>query len=234
MNDNGKILLKQLLAGRDHARVHPVAGQMMNFAYLIGCSKTGQCLAVDPSWDPGGIVEIAKANSMTVTGCVATHGHPDHVGGQMMGMDIPGIREMAQMIDGPIYVHPLDAPFLSALTSISQDKFAVRDEGNDIQIGELSIKVLHTPGHTPGHICLLSDNYLITGDVLFVGACGRTDLPGAEPIKMYRSLQKLSALPEETVVLPGHHYGSAMTSTIGNENRTNPYLRLSESDWSQM
>lgn len=152
----------------------------------------------------------------------------------MMGINVPGIREMTQLIDGPVYVHPSDAEFLAILTSVPKERLAIHNEGDDIELGNLRIQVLHTPGHSPGHLCLLAGNHLITGDVLFVGACGRTDLPGAEPAKMYESLKKLSELPEQTIVYPGHHYGAAMTSTIGDEKRTNPYLRLSKSDWDRM
>jgi hydroxyacylglutathione hydrolase len=93
---------------------------------------------------------------------------------------------------------------------------------------------LHTPGHSPGSISLVVEGHVLTGDVLFVGACGRTDLPGADPKVMLESLQRLATLPGETVVLPGHHYGGAVESTIDAERRTNPYLQLSADDWARM
>ncbi|MBN1653272.1 MAG: MBL fold metallo-hydrolase [Deltaproteobacteria bacterium] len=231
MAESKTLFFKQLLSGRHHARVHPVAGQMMNFAYLVGCRETGQCLAVDPSWDPRGIVEIAEENRMKVVGSVATHCHPDHIGGQMMGMDIPGVREITELTGGPVHVHKLEAAFLCAITGVSETRLMQHEDEDLIALGQLSIRVLHTPGHSPGHICLLVENHLITGDVLFVGACGRVDLPGAEPKKMVASLKKLASLPEETIVFPGHHYGSAVTSTIGEEKRSNPYMRFREDDW---
>jgi hydroxyacylglutathione hydrolase len=234
MSESETLFLKQLLAGRDHARIHPVAGQMMNFAYLVGCKKTGECLAVDPSWDPQGIIEIAKENKMQITGSVSTHCHPDHVGGQMMGVDIPGIREMTELTGTVVHAHRLEAQFLSAITGVPEKNLVQHEDDDVIAVGELNIRVLHTPGHSPGHICLLAENSLMTGDVLFVGACGRTDLPGSEPKAMYTSLKKLAALPDETIVYPGHHYGNAMTSTIGNEKRTNPYMRLGEREWARM
>ncbi len=231
MSESETLFFKQLLSGRDHARIHPIAGQMMNFAYLVGCRKTGQCLAVDPSWDPRGIVDIAKENRLQVVGSVATHCHPDHVGGQMGGMDIAGVRELTELTNGVVHVHKLEAGFLSAITGVPEEKLVLHEDDDLIELGELSIRVLHTPGHSPGHICLLVENHLITGDLLFVGACGRIDLPGAEPKKMFTSLKRVASLPEDTIVYPGHHYGSDITSTIGDEKRTNPYLRMDDIDF---
>lgn len=231
MSESETLFLKQLLSGRHHARIHPVAGQMMNFAYLIGCRKTGQCLAVDPSWDPRGIVEIAIENEMQIIGSVATHCHPDHVGGEMGGMEIAGVRELLELTQGVVHVHRLEGEFLSAITGVPQKNLVLHEDDDVIELGELKIQVIHTPGHSPGHICLLVENNLITGDLLFVGACGRIDLPGSEPKKMVKSLKRVASLPDDTIVYPGHHYGSAITSTIGDEKRTNPYLRLGENNF---
>ena len=109
MAEDSSLYFKQLLSGRDHARAHPFAGQMVNFAYLVGCANTKECLVVDPTWDPLGIVDVAESDGMSVVGAVATHAHTDHVGGTMMGVEIPGIRELAELIDGPIHVHTLEA-----------------------------------------------------------------------------------------------------------------------------
>ena len=226
MTEASNLYLRQLLAGRDHAMTHPVAGQMMNFAYLVGCREAGECLVVDPSWDPQGLVDIAKEDGLQVVGAVATHGHPDHVGGSMMGLDVPGVLELLQLVDGPLHTHPQEEPVLQAVTG--------HEDGDTIQVGSVEIRVIHTPGHSPGSISLEVEGHVITGDVLFVGACGRTDLPGADAGVMFQSLQRLAELPEPTVVLPGHHYGAAVRSTIGDEKRTNPYLRLSPQDWSRM
>jgi len=229
MSESETLFFKQLLSGRDHAKIHPVAGQMANFAYLVGCRKTGQCLAVDPSWDPRGIFDIAKENEMRLVGSVATHCHPDHVGGQMGGMEIAGVREITELTQGVVHVHELEAQFLSAITGVPKEKLVLHQDDDLIELGELSIRVLHTPGHSPGHICLLVENHLITGDLLFVGACGRIDLPGSEPKKMVASLKKVASLPNDTIVYPGHDYGRAITSTIGEEKQTNPYLRMDDS-----
>ncbi len=234
MSDDSNLYLRQLLAGRDHARTHPVAGQMMNFAYLLGCRETGECLAVDPTWDPQGIVDIAREDGMTVVGAVATHGHPDHVGGTMMGLDVPGVAELLGLIDGPLHSHPLEAPLLQTLTGVAPERMELHEDQTTFPVGTVEVQVLHTPGHSPGSISLVAGGHVLTGDVLFVGACGRTDLPGADPKVMLESLQRLATLPDETVVLPGHHYGGAVRSTIADERRTNPYLQLSAEDWARM
>ncbi|MBT3217619.1 MAG: MBL fold metallo-hydrolase [Proteobacteria bacterium] len=229
------LFIKQLLAGRDHASQHPIARQMMNCAYLIGCSKSKECLVVDPSWDPLGTIEIAKKEGYRVVGAIATHGHPDHVGGSWMGFPIPGLSKLMDAIDGPVYVHPVDAPALTKLTGIEETHQKHKLEGDVIKIGDVSIDVLHTPGHTPGHLTFLCEGYLITGDVLFVGGCGRTDLDGSDVRKMGESLLRLRTLPDETIVFPGHHYGPAIQSTIGEEKRTNPTMRFESVDqWMRM
>ncbi len=234
MSEHSTVVVKQLLAGRDHARVHPHAGQMGNFAYLVGCRETGECLAVDPSWDPRGIVEAARGDGLTVVGCIATHGHPDHIGGSMMGMPIPGIVELAEMMEGPVHTHADEVPMLLA-TGIAEDRLALHDDGDEIAVGDTRIQVLHTPGHSPGSISLLVGGHVLTGDVLFVGACGRIDLPGADARQMYASLMRLAGLPDDTVVLPGHAYGPAPRSTVAEERRTNPYLQVGTAEeWVRM
>jgi hydroxyacylglutathione hydrolase len=235
MSDGSTLYLRQLLSGRDHAKDHPMAGQMMNFAYLVGCTESKECLVVDPSWDPQGIVEVAAEDGMKVVGGIATHGHPDHVGGEMMGMPIPGIVELADITGGTIHAPREDLMMIRAVTSMAEDAFTLHEDGGVIQVGSVRIDVMHTPGHTPGHMCLVADGNVITGDVLFVGACGRVDLPGSDPGEMFQSLKRLAALPGPTKVWPGHHYGTAITSTIENENRTNPTLHPeTEEAWVRM
>ena len=233
MTDENALIVKQLLAGRDHAMGHPVAPQMMNFAYLVACAETQDCLLVDPTWDPAGLVEIAESQGFKVVGCIATHGHADHVGGHMMGFEVPGTREIADR--GPIHAHATELEMLTGGTGLPADAFQLHEDGAFIEVGKQRLEVLLCPGHTPGHIVLFGGGAAITGDVLFVGACGRIDLPGSDPRAMYESLQRLGQLPAATVVYPGHHYGGAMTSTIGNEKNTNPYLQISSAEeWTRM
>ncbi len=233
--DRTEPFVKQLLAGRDHAVVHPMAAEMRNLAYLVGCSQTGECLLVDPTWAPEGLLEIASDAGIQVVGAIVTHAHPDHVGGSLMGMQIPGVAELVGLIDGPIHTHSAEAAFLAGMTGVPEDRLVAHSDRDVIMVGQVQIEVLHAPGHSPGGICLFFDGHLITGDVLFVGACGRLDLPGADPAKMYESLQRLTRLPGDTVVLPGHDYGPAPRSTIADEIRSNPYLQVPSRDaWMAM
>lgn len=219
------LTVHQLLAGRDHAITDPIARQMANFAYLVGSRATRECFVVDPSWDPQGIVDRAAREGFRVVGVIATHGHPDHIGGEWMNLQIKGLRELLQELSVPVHVHADDLPLLTTFSGLDPASITTHVDGDVIHLGESEIKLLHSPGHTPGGICLLANGHLITGDVLFVGACGRVDLPGSDPRQMFTSLQRLGALPEETVVWPGHDYGSAPRSTIGQELRSNPSMR---------
>jgi glyoxylase-like metal-dependent hydrolase (beta-lactamase superfamily II) len=136
---------------------------------------------------------------------------------------IPGVEELLAKVPARIYVHKAEREFLPGLGS---DLVKV-DNHETLQVGRLTITFLHTPGHTPGSQCFLVGDRLISGDTLFIGSCGRTDLPGSDPSEMYYSLtQRLAALPEATTLLPGHNYGGT-SSTIGDEKRQNPFLRFS-------
>ena len=156
---------------------------------------------------------------MALVGALVTHTHQDHVGGSLesWGMPgrIPGVEELLERVPLKVYVNKAEREFLKGLGS---DLVAV--DGHDtLAVGRLTLTFLHTPGHTPGSQCFLVDGRLVSGDTLFIGACGRTDLPGSDPAEMYYSLtQRLAALPDETILLPGHNYGGA-SSTIGDEKR---------------
>jgi glyoxylase-like metal-dependent hydrolase (beta-lactamase superfamily II) len=201
-------------------------GPMQNFVYLIGDPVARQCVVVDPAWDIDTIVDTAAADDMTVTGAVVTHTHQDHVGGSLesWGMPgrIPGIEELLERVRAKVYVHKAEREFLRGFGS---DLVKV-DNHDTLPVGRLTLTFLHTPGHTPGSQCFLVDGRLISGDTLFIGSCGRTDLPGSDPKEMYYSLtQRLAALPDNTVLLPGHNYGGE-ASTIGREKRQNPFMQF--------
>jgi glyoxylase-like metal-dependent hydrolase (beta-lactamase superfamily II) len=135
---------------------------------------------------------------------------------------IPGVEELLERVRARVYVHKAEREFLRGFGS---DLVQV-DHGYRLQVGRLTIEFLHTPGHTPGSQCFLVDGRLVSGDTLFIGSCGRTDLPGSDPTEMYYSLtQRLAALPDDTVLLPGHNYGGP-ASTLGREKRDNPFLRM--------
>jgi glyoxylase-like metal-dependent hydrolase (beta-lactamase superfamily II) len=163
---------------------------------------------------------------MTLVGALVTHTHQDHVGGSLAswGMPgrIPGVEELLARVPAKVYVHKAEREFLPGLGS---DLVKV-DNHDTLDVGRLRLTFLHTPGHTPGSQCFLIDGRLISGDTLFIGSCGRTDLPGSDPSEMYYSLtQRLGALPDDTVLFPGHNYGGP-ESTIGHEKRQNPFMRF--------
>jgi len=225
---NGSMLyVRQLLAGRDYAIVNPVAGQMANFAYLVGDKDKGECYVVDPAWDPRGLVQIAEEEGMKVVGGIATHCHADHVGGSMMGFPIQGVAELVELAKVKIWVHEDDATDLRRGTGLGAEDLCIVRGGDTLPVGDQTFEFIHTPGHTPGGMCVLVGDGVLTGDTLFVGACGRVDLPGSDPREMYRSLhERLAALPDDTVVYPGHDYGERPASTLGEERQANPYLNF--------
>jgi glyoxylase-like metal-dependent hydrolase (beta-lactamase superfamily II) len=230
------LYFRQLLAGRQVAPVHPVAGQMRNFMYLIGDPATRQSLVVDPAWDVASLVAIAENDGYRVTGALVTHYHPDHVGGNLFGMQIEGLATLLERGGVPIWVNKHEAEGLKRVTGVSDSDLRKVDDGDTARLGERQIRFLHTPGHTPGSQCFLVEGALVAGDTLFVEGCGRVDLPGSDPDAMYHSLtQKLAKLPPETILYPGHHYGPAPTSTIADELRRNVYLRMdSIEEWRRL
>lgn len=201
-------------------------GPMQNFVYLIGDPVARECVVVDPAWEIDEIVRTAEQADLRITGALVTHTHQDHIGGSLesWGMPgrIPGIEELLTRVPAKVYVHTNEREFLKGLGS---DLVKV-DNHDTLQVGRLTITFMHTPGHTPGSQCFLVDGRLISGDTLFINSCGRTDLPGSDPGEMYYSLtQRLGALPDNTVLYPGHNYGGD-ASTIGEQKRSNPFMRF--------
>ncbi len=201
-------------------------GPMQNFVYLIGDPVARECIVVDPAWEIDTIVATAERDGMTLTGALVTHAHQDHVGGSLesWGMPgrIPGVEELLERVPLKVYVHKAEGEFLKGLGSD-----LVKVDGHDtLPVGRLILTFMHTPGHTPGSQCFLVDGRLVSGDTLFIGSCGRTDLPGSDPAEMYYSLtQRLAALPDDTILFPGHNYGGA-SSTVGDEKRHNSFMRF--------
>jgi glyoxylase-like metal-dependent hydrolase (beta-lactamase superfamily II) len=201
-------------------------GQMAVFAYLVGDEASGEAVVIDPAADTDGIIAAAEKRNVRITAIVNTHGHVDHTGGN---------TDMKQKTGAPIVIHEDDAEMLvlapeamlrmfGAKASLPADRTV--KEGELIVAGGVTLRVIHTPGHSPGSMTLYTDGYAFTGDTLFVEAVGRTDFPGGSGEVMFDSImQKLCTLPDATVVLPGHNYGSSPTSTIGHEKKYNPFLR---------
>ena len=229
----GRLYFKQLLAGRDFARDDPNAAQMLNFVYAIGDAERRQCVLVDPAWDVPGLLDLLDADDMRLVGALATHYHPDHVGGSMFGLHVEGLQRLLEARPVPVHVHRAEAEGVRTVTQISTTDMVVHDGDDTLHVGDIPIRLLHTPGHTPGSQCFLVDDRLVAGDTLFVQGCGRVDLPGGDAQEMYRTLtQRLAQLPDTVVLYPGHDYADRPTSTLGDERRTNAVLRVQNlDDW---
>lgn len=191
-------------------------GHMQNFSYLIGDEAAKEAAIVDPGWEIDKILSEAKKHDLNVKCILITHSHYDH---------IQQVKELFDATNAAVYVHKEDS---EEIRNQGIGKIRTIDEGNTINIGKIKIKVLHTPGHTPGSVCYLFDNKLITGDTLFVGNIGRTDLPGGNPRIMSETLRMLKKLDENIEVWPGHDYGSTKSSTIKREKKQNPHMAMLE------
>lgn len=230
------LYFRQLLAGRQVARAHPVAGQMRNFMYLLGDPESRETLVVDPAWDVQSLLDVARDDGYTVKGALVTHYHPDHVGGDLFGLSVEGLQTLLEETAVPVYVNKHEADGLKKVTGISDSDLEKVDDGDTLALGERELRFLHTPGHTPGSQCFLIGDRLVAGDTLFVRGCGRVDLPGGDAEALYHTLTgKLAKLPASTVLFPGHHYGPTETSTIGEELEHNMFLRVrSLDDWRRL
>lgn len=212
---------------------HQIAvGEMANFAYLVGSRSAREALVVDPAWSVDALLDQAAADGMRLVGALVTHYHQDHVGGSIFGMDIEGVARLLEREPVPIHVNAHEAEGTRKVTGASESDLVRHEPGDAIALGQLRIRLLHTPGHTPGSQCFLVEERgqpgrLVSGDTLFLGSCGRVDLPGSDPEAMYYSLNRtLRALPDDTVVYPGHLYSSEPSATLGDQKRQNPYLRV--------
>jgi glyoxylase-like metal-dependent hydrolase (beta-lactamase superfamily II) len=221
-----RLYFRQLLAGRDFATTDQVARQMVNFVYLIGDRETGEAVAVDPAYGIKDLLGILDADGMKLVGALATHYHPDHVGGSMMGITIAGVRELLALRPVPIHVQRDEAPWVQRVTEASESDLVLHDSGDTLMVGNIPIELIHTPGHTPGSQCFYVDDRLVSGDTLFLQGCGRTDLPGGDPEKLYESLTtKLAKVPDSAVLYPGHLYSPEPSATMGETRQTNYVYR---------
>ena len=181
-------------------------GPMENFDYLLMDDTSKEAVAIDSGWETGPVVRAAREDKMKVKYVIATHGHEDHV---------ETLAELAGKLGAETVAHE---------SSDLPTDIRVRD-GDELKIGGTSVRVIHTPGHTRDSICLFDGKDLFTGDTLFIGNCGRTDLPGGSTSELYHSLHSvLMALPKDAVIYPGHDYGEVRSRTMGEEMKTNPTL----------
>ena len=178
-----------------------------NFSYVIADENNGEAVIIDPSFNADTIINLMEACGCTVKYVINTHSHWDHVAGN---------DEIIEKFNAKLVAHQL--------SKVNKTISVV--DGDILKIGNVTIRIIHTPGHTQDSICLLIDDMLLTGDTLFVGGCGRTDLPGGSSSEMYNSLfNKLMKLDDEIKVYPGHDYGPSPHSTIGREKKTNYTLK---------
>jgi glyoxylase-like metal-dependent hydrolase (beta-lactamase superfamily II) len=232
--DSNQVYFKQLLSGRDFATDDQLAQQMVNFVYLIGDKSTRECMIVDPAYAVDELLNVAEQDGMKVVGALATHYHPDHVGGSMMGANIDGIAKLLERTDIPIHVQELEAQWIMRTTGVSAQHLHQHQPGDTVKVGNIEICLVHTPGHTPGSQCFLVDDRLIAGDTLFLEGCGRTDFPGSSPEQMFESLQTLSTLPDQTVVYPGHRYSDPSSRSLAEVRQTNYVFKpKTKADWLQ-
>jgi hydroxyacylglutathione hydrolase len=175
-----------------------------NFSYVIGDETTKEAIVVDSSFNAGEIIRILKAMNFALKYIINTHSHSDHTAGNI---------ELSSVLNAKIVAHKLSKTNVDVKV----------DEGDVMYIGSIPVEIMYTPGHTPDGMCLLVNNQkLLTGDTLFVGECGRTDLPGGNSKDMYNSLfNKILRLRDDVEVYPGHDYGLKSSSTIGEEKRSN-------------
>ena len=210
-------------------------GPMANFTYLVGSRSTREVAVVDPAWDIDGLLNHIDERGYTLTAALATHYHPDHIGGGMGNRAIAGVTELLAKKPVKIYAHREEAAGVRRVTGISESDLAKVDSGDRLRVGSIEIEFLHTPGHTPGSQCFRVKNTLVSGDTLFIDGCGRVDLPGSDPEQMYHSLQKLKTLPDDTLLLPGHNYSAVPNATMGDTKKTNAYLAVKDlATWRQV
>jgi len=200
-------------------------GGLAVLAYIVGDKENKVGLVIDPAADVDEIIRAAQDSEIQIKYIVNTHSHVDHISGN---------AEMKKKTGAQIVIHEEDAHSLANTPLAMLQMFGGKPsppadilvkDGDVITVGDVSLKVIHCPGHSPGGMALYTDGYVFTGDTLFVEAVGRSDLPGGSwPVMLSSIEEKLMTLPEETVVLPGHNYGRTPTSTIGHEKKYNPFL----------
>lgn len=197
-------------------------GMLETNCYLVSDTAGGECIVVDPADDAGYILSVAEKSGMHIISIVLTHGHYDHIG---------ALEALARATGCGVHIHPEDASMLTdagrnfssllGSPAVYTGQIIPIKDGNSLSVGTRKLRVIHTPGHTPGGICLAGADFLISGDTLFEYGVGRTDLPGGSSEQLKASIiNKLFRLPDDVVVFPGH----GNPTTIGKEKRNNPFI----------
>ena len=210
-------------------------GPMQNFAYLVGDRVSREVVVVDPAWDIQGLLDLVSQRDYKLTGALLTHYHPDHCGGSFGQNTVEGVSRLLEHVSLPIYANEHEAQGVIKVTGVSETDVKKVSSGDKLSVGDVEIEFLHTPGHTPGSQCFRVKNTLISGDTLFIDGCGRVDLPGSNTEDMFRSLQQLASLPDDTLLLPGHNYSAVPHATMAETKRTNTYLKIKDPEtWKMM
>ena len=254
-----RLFFHQLLAGRDVAvpekalgsdqqRVFSMAKSMQNFMYLIGDTETREAIAIDAVYDPEGVVAVAESFGYNVTSALGTHFHYDHIGhlGAIPGgpgIVLPGLRHFVHDRKLPGFIHETELAVSAQQIGVAPESLTPLHDGEVLRIGSsIKLRVIHTPGHSPGGITIVvsvdgaenDERFVITGDTLFPGSCGRLDLPGSSVDAMYDSLQhRLRGLHGELTLFPGHAYSGA-SSTVARERETGLLRPMTKVQWRRM
>lgn len=199
-----------------------VVGPLQVNCYLVGCEVTRQALVIDPGADGERILAALADRGLSLQTIVNTHGHFDHIGANRLLVEATGARLLLHAGDLPLLRNARQhAAVYGLATEPSPEPDSLLEDGDTVSVGELSLAVLHTPGHSPGGICLYGEGHLFVGDTLFAGSVGRTDLPGGDHEQLIAGIRdKLLPLPAATVVHPGH----GPDTDLGREQRHNPFL----------
>ena len=188
-------------------------GPMENFVYLVGAAEARETAIIDAAWDVEAAVRAAEEDGRVLTHALVSHHHADHVNGLPEVLARGGIR---------VHAHGADIPKLAPELQREVTPVAA---GDAVEVGPLRIAAMHTPGHTPGSTCWHAGDALFAGDTVFVNACGRCDFAGGDPEQMFESLKRVSQLPDEVRLFPGHDYGDVPVSSIKREREQNPYFQ---------
>jgi len=191
------------------------SGPMQNFSYIVADDKSKEAAIFDCGWDVEEMLQIAAKEKLKMKKIILTHSHFDHV---------QKLNELFDRTKAEIFAHEMEVDGIKKSAKTSLEIKNLKDN-DTISIGSLKAKILHTPGHSVGAMCILIENKLITGDTLFVNAIGRVDLPGGDALKLFESLQKIKKLDDSVEIYPGHDYGNIPFDTLGNQKKTNPYLK---------
>ncbi len=201
-------------------------GFMAVFCYIVACPTTKEALVIDPAGDEDKIIRRLKDKGYQLKYIVNTHGHGDHTCGNARVKELTGAEIAMHKLDDQLYNSP-EGHAMSRQWGFapSPPVDVLIEEGDKLVIGDVSLDVMHTPGHSPGGVCLYAPGHVFTGDTLFVGGIGRTDLPGASMDDFMKAIkERLLTLPGDTIVWPGHDYGFKPQSTIEIEKKTNPWI----------